>query len=501
MGKLKNTKNKKFTSLAWILAALVLVVAIVINMIVARLNRSWDLSPNKQFSLSNTSSRYLDELDAENVTVDFYFLLKMDQLEADAETVELYQVLKEYASHSCINFVDVDPDKDLDQVETIKGDNNYNLSTGDIVIQCDGYSRWISGTSMYNTEYASDGTTASGETFVGENLITGTIKAVVDKFNPVIYFLTGHGEKSINDSYSSFAEILPNYEYQAKELDLTQTKEVPDDAALVLIAAPTSDLTDAETDILNSYLDDGGNLSLLMSPNGEKFAYTNLEKIMASYAMYMDYDHVYETNAAACQTDDKYTIVCNLNKVDSSDESSTSSSSESKELTSMLTDSLSELGGSYTLIPESRSFVFENVPSNIDNDALLLSNNTAVGEPYGGTAEDPREYTNEQLNLAGYAKDISRNDSKLVFFGSADFLDNDHIENSDFVSTQLLYLTTITWMYSTDIDMGITDKAPETDYIDLQNEHFSNSLLVIIGIIPIAVALVGVGVWIKRRNA
>ena len=130
MGKLKNTKNKKFTSLAWILAALVLVVAIVINMIVARLNRSWDLSPNKQFSLSNTSSRYLDELDAENVTVDFYFLLKMDQLEADAETVELYQVLKEYASHSCINFVDVDPDKDLDQVETIKGDNNYNLSTG-----------------------------------------------------------------------------------------------------------------------------------------------------------------------------------------------------------------------------------------------------------------------------------------------------------------------------------------------------------------------------------
>ena len=65
----------------------------------------------------------------------------------------------------------------------------------------------------------------------------------------------------------------------------------------------------------------------------------------------------------------------------------------------------------------------------------------------------------------------------------------------------MLYLTTITWMYSTDIDMGITDKATETDYIDLQNEHFSNSLLVIIGIIPIAVALVGVGVWIKRRNA
>ncbi len=42
--------------------------------------------------------------------------------------------------------------------------------------------------------------------------------------------------------------------------------------------------------------DNGGNISLLMSPNGGAFAYTNLEAIMKDYGFYMDYDRVSETN-------------------------------------------------------------------------------------------------------------------------------------------------------------------------------------------------------------
>lgn len=69
-----------------LLAVLVLVIAIILNMIVARLGISWDISPNKQYSLSDTTESYLDKLDQENVTVDFYLLAKMDELESDAST-------------------------------------------------------------------------------------------------------------------------------------------------------------------------------------------------------------------------------------------------------------------------------------------------------------------------------------------------------------------------------------------------------------------------------
>ena len=36
---------------------------------------------------------------------------------------------------------------------------------------------------------------------------------------------------------------------------------------MVLVAAPTSDISDSDKDKLDAYLNEGGNLSLLMSPN------------------------------------------------------------------------------------------------------------------------------------------------------------------------------------------------------------------------------------------
>ena len=59
-----NWKNTKFAGMAVTLAILVLVIAVVLNMIVSRLDFSWDISPNKQYSLSSTTEKYLDQLDS-----------------------------------------------------------------------------------------------------------------------------------------------------------------------------------------------------------------------------------------------------------------------------------------------------------------------------------------------------------------------------------------------------------------------------------------------------
>ena len=56
-----NWKNTKFAGMAVTLSILVLVIAVVLNMIVSRLDFSWDISPNKQYSLSSTTEKYLDQ--------------------------------------------------------------------------------------------------------------------------------------------------------------------------------------------------------------------------------------------------------------------------------------------------------------------------------------------------------------------------------------------------------------------------------------------------------
>ena len=51
-----NKKNRKFTALAWVLAILVLVVAIPLNLIFDRLNVTMDMTPNSMYSLSKTTT-------------------------------------------------------------------------------------------------------------------------------------------------------------------------------------------------------------------------------------------------------------------------------------------------------------------------------------------------------------------------------------------------------------------------------------------------------------
>ncbi len=483
--KFRNWKNTKFASVAWILAILVLVIAVVLNMIAARLDFSWDVSPNQKYSLTRTTEEYLDKLDAEGVTVDFYFLAEMEDLEKDTESLTLYRALKAYEDHDCIHMIDFDPNTNEEMMEKINGDNAFRLSTGDMIFVCGEKKRRLPGNSMYQVHTDEDGN-QTGEDFSGENLITGTIKAVVDDFTPVIYFLTGHGEKPL-DQYTSFSNNLTNYNYTAKELNLSTADRVPEDAAMVLVAAPKKDIAGDEKDKLDAYLDEGGNISLMMSPNGGSFAYTNLEAVMQDYGFYMDYDRVYETDASYHISGDNTTIQCELNELDSD--------SEAADLTSALVGE-----GLYTFMPESRSFRYDSDGGKFTIVPMITTYDSAVGEPYGGVSDDPEEIDGSMM-LAAYSQSNGRSESKMAVFGNAEFIDDTHVTDETVIVPVYLFLSVISWMYGSDVDMGIASKTDSMDEISLQEQSFAQGLIVVLTVIPLAIMAVGVGIWIKRRNS
>ena len=72
--------------------------------------------------------------------------------------------------------------------------------------------------------------TPPARTSRAKNLITGTIKGVAENRTPTVYFLSGHGEKSL-DSYTRFTTNLTNYNYAAKELNLSEADAVPEDCS------------------------------------------------------------------------------------------------------------------------------------------------------------------------------------------------------------------------------------------------------------------------------
>jgi ABC-type uncharacterized transport system involved in gliding motility auxiliary subunit len=76
-----------------------------------------------------------------------------------------------------------------------------------------------------------------------------------------VYFLAGHGEKSISsasgDGYQSIRSGLERDNYQVEDLRWNPSDEgvsVPDDAALLVIAGPSGELTEAHARALDAYL-------------------------------------------------------------------------------------------------------------------------------------------------------------------------------------------------------------------------------------------------------
>ena len=239
---------------------------------------------------------------------------------------------------------------------------------------------------------------------------------------------------------------------------------------------------------INTYLDGGGNISLLMSPNGGEFAYTNLEKIMSDYGFTMDYDKVYETNSSYHISGDNTTVQCELHELDDD--------SDAADLTSSLIDQ-----NLYTFMPESRSFHYYDENGKYTIAPLITTYDSAVGEPYGGVSDDPEEQSGSSLMLAAYSLNNARSESKMVVFGNAEFIDDTHVSSETVIVPVYLFLSTISWMYDSDIDMEIAAKTSSNDYISLQDASFARGLIIVLTVVPVVIMATGIVVWIKRRNS
>lgn len=58
-----------------------------------------------------------------------------------------------------------------------------------------------------------------------------------------------------------------------------------------------------------------------------------------------------------------------------------------------------------------------------------------------------------------------------------------------------------TWLYDSDVDMGIGTKSNSYDYMHFEGNEQAEKTLRIFTIVPIIIALCGVAVWLKRRYA
>jgi len=214
-----------------------LVALVALNYVLARQNTRWDLTAAQQYSLSNQTKRVLESLDAPIRILVFTresdFPIYQDRLDAYA-----YE-----SSHVTVDYIDADRDPVVARQYDVQ-------SYGTIVFDYNGRVERVLSES--------------------EQDLTNALIKVVAGEETTVYFLAGHGERDIADAerngYSTVSDALAQDNYAVAPLVLAQQPAVPDNATVVVVAGPQTDLLPGEVEALGTYMDGGGKLLVLLDP-------------------------------------------------------------------------------------------------------------------------------------------------------------------------------------------------------------------------------------------
>ena len=243
VGRAFERRQTRHGTLAGTSVVLVVLIIVAINYVLARQNMRWDLTAAQQYSLSDQTRRVLDSLTAP---------IRILVFARELDFPRYRDRLDEYAylsSQVTVDYVDVDKQPMLARQYEVQ-------SYGTIVFDYEGRVERV----------VSD----------AEQDLTNGLITVIEGVQQTVYFLEGHGEKehtgADRDGYSTVSDSLRLDNFEVESLVLAQQTAVPEDATVLVVAGPQTDLLPGELDALRVYLDRGGKLLVLVDPPSDSAA-------------------------------------------------------------------------------------------------------------------------------------------------------------------------------------------------------------------------------------
>lgn len=223
---------------------------VVANIFVIQNNKRWDLTEEGVYSLSEKSVNVVKGLSKplRLIAIDTSNMMSLAggaNPERTRELLELYT----YSNPKEVSFEVIDPRTKPVEVERLgmKQGNLLYLEYGE------GPQSVIS---RINT--------------VDEQSVTNAIVKLTKGISKKIYYIEGHGEPDVGtDTESgmrSFVNALEDEHLTVEGLMLPRIGKIPEDAAVVMLAAPKLKLSPAEQESLVEYVNKGGRLIMLANP-------------------------------------------------------------------------------------------------------------------------------------------------------------------------------------------------------------------------------------------
>lgn len=238
---------------------LFLAVVVVVEALAIRHNIRVDLTEGKRHTLSPQSISLLKSLNNEVHAVAFF----RTEEPGKAAAQDLLDQYAHFSSNFRSEFVDPDRHPALAR--------RYGITAyGTVVLESGGKEEKVQG--------------------VDEEKLTNALVKLLRQEKRVLYFLTGHGEADLDSAerqgLSQVKQALTDVDYEVKPLLLLRETDVPQDAAVLVIAGPRSDLLPTELQLLEAYITRGGKLLVLLDP----FSSPKLSALLEKYGILMGKD-------------------------------------------------------------------------------------------------------------------------------------------------------------------------------------------------------------------
>ena len=443
---------------AYVTMYLLVVIAIVsvANVLANRYNKSYDSTSNKRYSLSDQTAKIVKGV---SQPIDITYYDKTSGFQGAKDLLDRYATLS--------------PKIHLDYVDVDKNPNAARAS----------------GVTKYSTTVVQIGAKKEEAKSMTEEDVTGAIIRDLKGNTRNICFVTGSGERQIDDAeragLSHFKDLLSKDDYTSKSISLLEKAEVPSDCTVVVVGGPKSDYQQIEVDAIKKFVEDGGRAMLLLDPPlkiGRPTADNEaLDNMLQSWGVTADKDLLLDLSpvgqllgmgptVALVSTYDPHPIV-------------------------------NDLKGSTTGFPLSRSLTIKNTDKSTVQKLFESSDSSLATTKLDSASINPSDPANKRgpmtIAAAGTYKTGKENsEGRFVVVGSSSWVANSFISfngNSD------LGLDAMNWLSSDEDLISIRPKPPEDRKVNMTGAQFNWVRLSSQFLFPGALLLAGLSVWWRRR--
>ncbi len=445
--------TKAFRKGSYSTVIMVVIIAIVIaaNVMFSKLPtaaRNIDVSSNNLYSIGDTTHSVLDGLKN-----DVEIIVIKDKESTDKRISTLLAKYADYSDHIKVTY------KDPVLYPSVL--TTYDTEENNIVIKCDATDKTtkvafsdiiVTSTSYYGSTYETS--------FDGEGQLTKAIDYVSNENNKLIYTISGHGESNLGKNISG---LISKSNFNVKSVNLLVDNGIPDDCDMLICNQPTKDLADDELKLLREYMENGGKMTVVLADTTTKTP--NFDALMADYGISKVNGYIADTERYYGQN--VYQIFPNYS---SGDITGKFGSEE------------------YTLLFGSLGLKVEKTDGVTVDEFLTTSNKGAavVGE---------NDYTEGKYTLAAAA---TKDESRFTVFGSASIIDDEFTSYYTNLMDLQVFMNSITSNFDDVSNISIDSISLQTTYNTIANGSGIGAIF--IGIIPVALLILGFLRWFGRRK-